>query len=172
MIVVNIGELLECDETEEIATRGCDPCVALIAIYNNGIGDHGSRYIKKCAHFSVEMDLRSKITQQRIETALNPVLTTCFPLTQNIRRVGFSTGGCCLGMGATEITSRLRSYFSEQLVVQWGNRDSLRTVNDVIWGFKNQIWPFTHAHRRNSYAELNDRDAPALELKEKESPKT
>jgi hypothetical protein len=24
-----LGELLECDESSEIATRGCDPCVAV-----------------------------------------------------------------------------------------------------------------------------------------------
>src|SRR6185437_14412306 len=58
MIVVNVGELLECDERDEIATRGCDPCVALIVIYNHGIGDRGSQYIKRCAHFSVDIRLR------------------------------------------------------------------------------------------------------------------
>ena len=164
MIVVNVGELLECDESDEIATRGCDPCVALIVIYNNGIGDHGSQYIKRCAHFSVDIKLpmgakQASGRQQLVQAALDPVLNAHFPL-KNVRRVGFSTGGFSRNLGAEEIVTRLRSYFQEQRFMEWAKCDSLRSHNDMIMGAKGQIWPFTHENPANSNAELRGRDQP------------
>jgi hypothetical protein len=164
MVVVNVGELLECDESSEIATRGCDPCVALIAVYNNGVGDRGSRYVKRCAHFSVGIRLpeggrRAAERQQLVQTALDPVLTAYFPL-DRMRRVGFATGGGTRHSGAEDIVARLRSYFQNQPMVEWNNRDSLRTANDLIIGMDNQHWPFTHDPAHNSCAELNGRDQP------------
>lgn len=172
MIVVNVGELLECDQRDEIATRGCDPCVALIVIYNHGIGDRGSQYIKRCAHFSVDIRLpegqrRAPQRQQLVQTALDPVLEAYFPR-EHIRRVGFATGGNHRGSGAEDIVNRLRAYFQNHPIVEWVNRDSLRTANDLILGLNNQHWPFTHDPPHNSCAELKARDQP---LDEKSSQK-
>jgi hypothetical protein len=170
MVIVNVGELLECGHDEDIATRGCDPCVALIAVIAVTAG-HGGQHVKRCAHFSVNMRMPPRIDQQRIDTALDPILRAFFPLNENIRRVGFATGGQSPGMGAKEIMTKLEKYFGAVPWGKWENCDSLRTFNDLILGLKNQIWPFTNAFPDNEVAELNDRDKPVLESKGSEGTK-
>jgi hypothetical protein len=146
-ITVNVGEILECDETNEVRTRGCDPCVGLIVIYVN------EEVTKRCAHFSV--NIAGRLTQDIINAALNPVLEAQFPLS-NIKAVGFTWGGNAVDMGGDLIFNRLTDYFVEQpILVQSNENDSLTTAKLEINLLNNQNWPWTNDPANKLLAELN-----------------
>ncbi|WP_327437879.1 hypothetical protein [Pseudomonas donghuensis] len=150
-VTVNVGELLECDGTDNIRTRGCDPCVALIVIYQNG---QNGAIAKRCAHFSV--DYGPPYTQARVDASLDPVLTDYFPLNGNtIRAVGFTWGGNAAGMGSVQIFNRLTQYFNGLDVQSSTTKDSITTNGEEILILDNQNqWVFTNQPASNSLAEL------------------
>ena len=147
-ITVNVGEILECDQNNDVRTRGCDPCVALIAIYING-----AITTKRCAHFSV--GIAGPLTQSVINAALNPILMANFPLA-NINAVGFTWGGQSVGMGGNFIFTRLGTYFQEaNIVVQSHQNDSLTTAGLEINASNGQTWAWTNDPASNALAELH-----------------
>lgn len=149
-ITVNVGELLECDGSNEIRTRGCDPCVGLIVIYQN---DPNGVVTKRCAHFSV--GFAGPYTEARVNASLNPVLAAYFPLS-NIIAVGFTWGGFSPGLGAEQICSRLTQYFSGHNVQSSNNHDSITTNGNAIQLLPVQVWDFTNNPAANLLAELNN----------------
>lgn len=146
MPVTNVGEILECDQNDEIRTRGCDPCVGLIVVYVNA-----GNITKRCAHFSVNM--AGALTQVRINIALNPILNERFPL-DNIQAVGFNWGGGCVGMGGDLIYARLQLYFAEQQITMSNHADSITTDGQDIQLTNAEIWPWTNVPALNAFAEL------------------
>ena len=150
-VTVNVGELLECDQNDNIRTRGCDPCVALIVIFNNG---GAGQVVKRCAHFSVGM--AGPYTQGHINAALNPILANYFPLDEsNVLAVGFTWGGYSPGMGAVQICNRLREYFNGLNVLESATQDSLTTNGNVIQALNMMHWAFTFPLPHNQEAELS-----------------
>jgi hypothetical protein len=147
-ITVNVGELLECDQNDEIRTRGCDPCVGLVVIYNHG---GGGNLVKRCAHFSV--NFAGPYNQHIINTALDPVLNNYFPVV-NIVAVGFTWGGGGAGMGSVQICNRLRAYFAGNAPIESAVSDSITTNANAIQIVNNQHWAFTHNPNHNLEAEL------------------
>lgn len=146
-MTVNVGEILECHAGEDIRTRGCDPCVALIAIYTlNGV------ITKRCAHFSV--GIPGRLNQVVINAALNPVLQANFPLV-NLTSAGFTWGGRTFGMGGDLIYNRLNQYFAGHINVQGQQADSLTTNGLGIQILNQQVWPWTNIPAANAAAELN-----------------
>jgi hypothetical protein len=145
-VTVNVGEILQCNQTDEIRTRGCDPCVGLIVIYVNG-----GNTTKKCAHFSV--NISGALTQDIINAALNPILNGHFPLA-NIQAVGFTWGGCSPGMGGNLIYARLLEYFAGKPITSSNQRDSLTTNGQVIQLLNNQNWDWTNDPALNLNAQL------------------
>lgn len=146
MITVNVGELLQCDDKNDIQTRGCDPCVALIVIYKkiNSIE-------KKCAHFS--LGIGGRPDQNRIEQSLNQIIQNHFPLL-NINSVGITWGGRVQGMGGNIIFNRLVQYFNGQVIQQSQQNDSISTNGLQIVIANNQVWPWTHDPATNDIAEI------------------
>jgi hypothetical protein len=147
-ITVNVGEILETDQTDEIRTRGCDPCVGLIVIYDIGNG----RLVKRCAHFTV--NFTGPYSQARIDNSLNPILNQFFqPI--GIVSVGFTWGGFTPGMGSNFICNNLGIYFADFNPIQSNNRDSITTNGQNIQFFNNQPWNFTNNPAINNNADLN-----------------
>lgn len=144
-ITVNVGDILECDQNDEIRTRGCDPCVGLIVIYNNGSG----KVVKRCAHFSV--GFAGPYTQANINARLNPILDNYFPQV-NILAVGFTWGGGGAGMGSAFIYNRLTEYFAAVAPVQSETNDSITTNGNNIQILNGEVWPYDPQH--NNQAEL------------------
>lgn len=147
-VTVNVGEILQCDQNDEIRTRGCDPCVGLIVIYVNA-----GNTTKRCAHFSV--NIAGALTQAIINAALNPILNGHFPL-PNIQAVGFTWGGNSLGMGGDLIYARLQEYFAGHPITSSNQRDSLTTTNGQVIQLSNtKTWAWTNNSALNSDAELS-----------------
>ncbi len=148
-ITVNVGELLECDETDEIRTRGCDPCVALVVIYQNG---QAPALIKRCAHFSV--NFLPPYTNAIMAQVMNPILAANFPLDGNIVAVGFTWGGNAAGMGSVQILATLTQYFNGLNPLISQDQDSISSNGNVIVLSNLQQWAFTHVPPENLAAEL------------------
>ncbi|MEG4170597.1 MULTISPECIES: hypothetical protein [unclassified Microcoleus] len=146
-VTVNVGEILDCDQNDEIRTRGCDPCVGLIVIYVNA-----GNTTKRCAHFSV--NIAGVLTQDRINAALNPILDGHFPLA-NIQAVGFTWGGGGVGMGSAFICVRLQVYFVGQPINWSAQNDSLTTNGGGIELSNGRTWAWTNDPPLNGYAELS-----------------
>jgi len=147
-VTVNVGEILQCNQNDDIRTRGCDPCVGLIVIYNAG----GANRLKKCAHFSV--GFAGPFNQGNIDAALNPILAGNFPL-PNIVAVSFTWGGGGAGMGSVEIMNRLNAYFAGQPgLAASAINDSITTNGDNIQILNNQNWAFTNNPALNQNAVL------------------
>ncbi|NEP12207.1 MAG: hypothetical protein F6K14_18770 [Symploca sp. SIO2C1] len=172
-ITVNTGEILQCNQTDNIRTRGCDPCVGLIVIYVNE-----NNAIKKCAHFSVNDpdNILQNADQNTINQVLNPILEEFFPLAgihfqnthfENIHAVGFTWGGGAEGQGSNFIFNRLRGYFSEEnIVIERENIDNITTHGlNIQIGYQNAFnppdWPWTNDPANNHDAQLNLENDPA-----------
>jgi hypothetical protein len=141
-ITVNVGELLSTDD-DQIRTRGCDPCVALLVIYAD---------TKKCAHFCVSF--AGPYTQANINQRLDPILEAHFPL-EDIIRVGFTWGGQAAGMGSTQIMNRLAEYFGDHHPIFSNAYDSISSTEENEIAFSNlEVWPFTNEPPLNQYADL------------------
>lgn len=158
-ITVNVGEILECDDKNEIRTRGCDPCVALIAIYEDE-----KLITKRCAHFCVNM--AGSLNQNRIDNALKPILEKHFKL-DKLKAVGFTTGGedyklekRQFSMGSKEIFLGLQKYFpGDKTVVKSSDCDSLTTAELGVKAVKldkktAENWKFTNNPAKNQDADL------------------
>lgn len=147
-ITVNVGEILDTDQTNEIRTRGCDPCVALIVVYDTG----NANLIKRCAHFTVNFP--GPYSQERIDQSLNPILNQFFQLI-GIVSVGFTWGGGSRGMGSDFICNNLEIYFADFNPIQSNTHDSITTNDQNLELLNNQIWDFTNNPAANSSADLN-----------------
>ncbi|CAL2078115.1 hypothetical protein [Tenacibaculum sp. 190524A02b] len=147
-ITVNVGEILEVNQNNEIRTRGCDPCVGLIVIYDAG----GGNLIKRCAHFTV--NFAGPYTQDRIDQALNPILNNFFqPI--GIISVGYTWGGGAAGMGSNFICNNLDIYFADFNPVSSNNNDSITSNGANVQLLNNQHWAFTNIPPLNNNADLN-----------------
>ncbi|HBG07914.1 MAG TPA: hypothetical protein DDY22_20750 [Geobacter sp.] len=147
-ITVNVGEILECAQNDEIRTRGCDPCVGLIVIYDTG----GGSVVKRCAHFSV--GLRGPYTQAKIDNVLNPILANHFGK-DHIVAAGFTWGGQGAGMGSAFICNNLARYFGDFNAQHSAENDSITTNSNVIEISNNALWDYTYDPSDNASAELN-----------------
>ena len=146
-ITVNVGEILQCDHTEDIRTRACDPCVALIVIYKNG-----DSVIKKCAHFTVSFD--GRLYRDSIEQALKPVLQENFPL-KHIHKVGITWGGNALGLGGDLVFSCLGLYFAGiNGVIVSSHNDSICSNGLDLCVSNGEIWNWSNIPASNGLAEL------------------
>lgn len=162
-ITVNVGECLTCKLSDDIRTRGCDPCVALIAI---------SETKKTCAHLSVNAALpqkgalrdkeagaiaafqRDSESGKSVLKALDQLLAGHFPLA-DLTKVGFTWGGNNKQQGAELITDALAKYFSGKEIVESGaSCDSLATIGDKIVASKNSDWKFSSKEPTNLLAQL------------------
>lgn len=145
-LTANIGEIVECGANDDVRTRGCDPCVALIVIYGEP-----SKITKKCAHFSVS--IKGPPVKEKVLKALDPVLTNEFPL-KGVKAAGYAWGGANKRLGAEIIAERLAQYFKDvKDLVQVANRDSLSTKGTAIVA-SNDKWPWTNDPPRNQLADL------------------
>ena len=144
----NVGEILDTDQYNDMRTRGCDPCVGLIVIYDQGNGN----LVKRCAHFTV--NFAGPYTQARIDQALNPILQNYFPQ-KDIVTVGYTWGGQSKGMGSDLIYNNLQAYFAAFQPVESNTNDSITTNGQNIQVSNNEQWAFTFNPPNNSFADLN-----------------
>ncbi|MBS1772040.1 MAG: hypothetical protein JST82_04220 [Bacteroidetes bacterium] len=142
-VIANVGEIVDTYDGEEVGTRGCDPCVGLVVIYENGT--------KKCAHFCVSY--AGPYTQANINARLNPILLANFPNVE-ITSVGFTWGGNTPGQGAELICNRLLEYFHNNVAVTSNTNDSIISNGDGVQISNLQVWPFTNDPASNQFADL------------------
>jgi hypothetical protein len=141
-VTVNVGEI-STTNNDEIRTRGCDPCVGLIAIYNNQ---------KVCAHFSV--GYAGPYTDANIGQRINPVLQLHFPVA-GLVAVGYTWGGGAAAMGSAQIINCLNAHFAGHAPVVNQTRDSITSNGNAIEFLNLQTWDYTNVPAANTNAELN-----------------